>query len=129
MATVAANNSRLSIIIPVLNEEGRIQSTLESLQPLRSKGHEIIVVDGGSHDTTISRCASLADHILQSPPGRATQMQAGAIVSSGDILWFLHADSSVPGQADSHITEALADANVDWGRFDISLHEENPLLR
>ena len=129
MATVAANNSRLSIIIPALNEEGRIQSTLEPLQSLRLKGHEIIVVDGGSHDTTISRCAPLADHVLQSPPGRATQMQAGAAVSSGDILWFLHADSSVPGQADRHINESLADANADWGRFDISLDDNHPLLR
>lgn len=129
MATVAANNNRLSIIIPVLNEEGRIQSTLEPLQSLRLNGHEIIVVDGGSHDTTISRCESLANHVLQSPPGRATQMQAGAAVSSGDILWFLHADSSVPGQADSHITKSLADGNADWGRFDISLDDHHPLLR
>lgn len=129
MATVAANNNRLSIIIPVLNEEGRIQSTLEPLQGLRLKGHEIIVVDGGSQDTTISRCVPLADHVLQSPPGRATQMQAGAAVSSGDILWFLHADSTVPGQAQRHITGALADANADWGRFDISLDDDHPLLR
>ena len=129
MATVAVDNNRLSIIIPVLNEEGRIQSTLEPLQSLRLKGHEIIVVDGGSHDTTISRCAPLADHVLQSPPGRATQMQAGAAVSSGDILWFLHADSCVPGQADRHINESLADANSDWGRFDISLDDSHPLLR
>ena len=129
MATVAANNSRLSIIIPALNEEGRIQSTLEPLQGLRLKGHEIIVVDGGSHDTTISRCAPLADQVLQSPPGRATQMQAGAAASSGDILWFLHADSSVPGQADRHISESLADANADWGRFDISLDDGHLLLR
>lgn len=129
MATVAANNNRLSIIIPVLNEEGRIQSTLEPLQGLRLKGHEIIVVDGGSQDTTISRCAPLADHVLQSPPGRATQMQAGAAVSSGDILWFLHADSTVPGQAQRHITGALADAKADWGRFDISLDDDHPLLR
>jgi rSAM/selenodomain-associated transferase 2 len=128
VTTVAADN-RLSVIIPVLDEAGCIQATLESLQPLRSKGHEIIVVDGGSRDASISLSEPLVDHILQSSPGRATQMQAGTTVSSGDILWFLHADSNIPGHADSLITRSLADSKSDWGRFDITLDENHPLLR
>lgn len=129
MATAAANDNRLSIIIPVLNEAGRIQVTLEPLQILRQNGHEIIVVDGGSHDATRSLCAPLVDRVLQSPPGRARQMQAGAALASGDILWFLHADSSVPAHADDLICDSLAVSNTDWGRFDVALDNDHALLR
>ena len=129
MATAAANGNRLSIIIPVLNEAGRIQAALEPLQTLRQNGHEIIVVDGGSQDATRSLCVPLVDRVLQSPPGRARQMQAGAALASGDILWFLHADSSVPAHADGLICDSLAASNADWGRFDIALDEDHALLR
>ena len=129
MATAAANGNRLSIIIPVLNEAGRIQAALEPLQTLRQNGHEIIVVDGGSQDATRSLCVPLVDRVLQSPPGRARQMQAGAALASGDILWFLHADSNVPAHADGLICDSLAASNADWGRFDIALDNEHALLR
>jgi len=129
VATAAANGNRLSIVIPVLNEAGRIQATLEPLQTLRQNGHEIIVVDGGSQDATRSLCAPLVDRVLQSPPGRARQMQAGAALASGDILWFLHADSSVPAHADELICDSLAVSNADWGRFDIALDNDHALLR
>ena len=129
MATAAANGNRLSIIIPVLNEAGRIQAALEPLQTLRQNGHEIIVVDGGSQDATRSLCVPLVDRVLQSPPGRARQMQAGAALASGDILWFLHADSSVPAHADELICDSLAVSNADWGRFDIALDNDHALLR
>ena len=128
MATAAANGNRLSIIIPVLNEAGRIQAALEPLQTLRQNGHEIIVVDGGSQDATRSLCVPLVDRVLQSPPGRARQMQAGAALASGDILWFLHADSSIPAHADDLICNSLAVSNADWGRFDVALDDDHPLL-
>ena len=129
MATAAANGNRLSIIIPVLNEAGRIQAALEPLQTLRQNGHEIIVVDGGSQDATRSLCVPLVDRVLQSPPGRARQMQAGAALASGDIMWFLHADSIVHTHADGLICDSLAVSNADWGRFDIALDNDHALLR
>ena len=129
MATVAADTERLSVIIPALNEAGCIQSTLEPLQSLRRRGHEIILVDGGSSDDTCALGHALVDRILQSPPGRARQMLAGASVASGQILWFLHADSHVPAHADSIIQQALRRAHADWGHFDISLTGSHPLLK
>jgi rSAM/selenodomain-associated transferase 2 len=129
MATVAADNSKLSIIIPALNEAGCIQSTLERLQPLRLRGHEIILVDGGSTDATLALSQALADNVLLSPPGRGLQMQTGAAIARGDVLWFLHADSSIPVRADSLILEALHRSHAGWGRFDITFTDNHRLLQ
>ena len=129
MAIVAVNSGLISVIIPTLNEAGCIQSTLEPLQPLRSRGHEIILVDGGSSDATCALGQPLVDRVLQSPPGRARQMRAGAAVASGRLLWFLHADSHIPPHADTLILETLGRMHADWGRFDISLTDTHPLLK
>jgi len=129
MATAAVNNGQISVIIPTLNEAGCIHSTLTPLQPLRTRGHEIILVDGGSSDATCTLGQTLVDQVLQSPPGRATQMRAGATAARGQILWFLHADSQIPPHADSLILEALDRADADWGRFDIALADNHLLLR
>ena len=129
MAIDAVNSGLLSVIIPTLNEAVCIQSTLEPLQPLRSRGHEIILVDGGSSDATCALGQPLVDRVLQSPPGRARQMRAGAAVASGRLLWFLHADSHIPPHADTLILETLGRMHADWGRFDISLTDTHPLLK
>jgi rSAM/selenodomain-associated transferase 2 len=128
VATAAANNRQLSVIIPTLNEAGCIQSTLEALQSLRSRGHEIILVDGGSSDATLSLGQPLVDRVVKTLPGRAHQMQAGADIARGDILWFLHADSNVPDATDTLIREALEKAQAGWGRFDIAFTDGHPLL-
>jgi rSAM/selenodomain-associated transferase 2 len=129
VATVAASAGQLSIIIPALNEAGCIQSTLEGLQPLRSRGHEIILVDGGSSDATLALSRPLVDRVLQASPGRAQQMQAGAALSGGSVLWFLHADSKVPVDADKLIMAAMGRTQADWGRFDIAFTDSHPLLK
>jgi len=129
MATFAADNRQLSVIIPALNEAGCIQSTLERLQPLRLHGHEIILVDGGSTDATLALSQAMVDKILLSPPGRGLQMQAGAAIAHGSVLWFLHADCSIPAGADTLILEALRGTRADWGRFDITFMDQHPLLQ
>jgi len=70
---------KISIIIPVLNEENHIVGSLQHLQQYRSQGHEVIVVDGGSKDDTLARVHGLADITTQSKPGRAWQMNTGAL--------------------------------------------------
>jgi len=129
MATVAADSGQLSVIIPALNEAGCILSTLERLQPLRLRGHEIILIDGGSTDDTMALSQALVDRVLQSPPGRGRQMQAGAVVARGSVLWFLHADSRIPVRADTRILDALHRTQAGWGRFDISFVDGHPLLQ
>lgn len=115
---------RLSIVIPALNEAENIPSTLRRLQPLRRRGHEIILVDGGSTDRTVELAAPLADRVLSGPRGRSLQMNRGAAAASGDVLLFLHADTDLPPDCDRLIAAALAGAEG-WGRFDVRLSGRN----
>lgn len=114
----------LSIIVPTLNEAGAIAPALKRLEPLRRRGTEVIVVDGGSGDDTAALARPLADRVIDAPRGRASQMNAGAAVAAGDMLLFLHADTVLPEGAD-----ALVDAGHAWGRFDVRIDGRHPLLR
>ncbi|MDP2972055.1 MAG: TIGR04283 family arsenosugar biosynthesis glycosyltransferase [Deltaproteobacteria bacterium] len=120
---------KISIIMPVLNEAPAIAQTLIALQPLREAGHEVIVVDGGSHDDTITFSKPYADKIIQGPRGRSRQMNAGAKLASGEILLFLHGDTFLPGRADRLIIEGMNRKGSGWGRFDVKLSGKHPLLR
>lgn len=117
---------QLSIIIPVLNEAPNIPHALTRLLPLQARGVRVIVVDGGSSDDTRMLATPLADLVLESPPGRAAQMNAGAAVAHGDALLFLHADTMLPPNADALIAAALRDHH--WGRFDVAIGGTHPLL-
>lgn len=112
-------DKRISIIIPALNEAVTIGATLKALQPMRVRGCEVIVVDGGSDDETLRIAKPLADKIMTSTRGRAAQMAVGADCASHPVLWFLHADTQVVPDADTYIHEALG--AHDWGRFNITL--------
>ncbi|MBF0256324.1 MAG: TIGR04283 family arsenosugar biosynthesis glycosyltransferase [Gammaproteobacteria bacterium] len=117
----------LSLIIPTCNEGRSIRATLLALQSLRANGNELILVDGGSEDDTQAIARPLVDRLLVTAPGRGGQMAAGAEVARQPILWFLHADTLAPVQADRLIESALADAG--WGRFDVRLTGAHPLFR
>ena len=119
---------RLSIIIPVLNEAASLEGSLQPLQGLRAAGHEVIVVDGGSRDGTRDVAAPLADRLIEAPPGRARQMNAGAGSAGGEVLIFLHADTFLPVGAERSIVAAL-ERGRQWGRFDVRLSGRHPLLR
>jgi len=117
----------VSIIIPVLNEETSIKELLQQLQGYRAQGHEVIVVDGGSVDQTVSISSGLSDKIIKSESGRAVQMNSGALQSKNAVLWFLHADTLIPEKAVENIQVALNKS--DWGRFNIKLSGTNSLFR
>lgn len=119
---------RISIVIPVLNEEARIVSCLERLRPPRSRGHEVIVVDGGSADATRALAAPLCDRLVRSRPGRAAQMNLGARFAGGDVILFLHADCQLPECGDQAIVQALAGSKSGWGWFDARLRGRAPVF-
>ena len=119
---------RLSIIIPALNECAAIGPTLACLQAARGRGHEVILVDGGSSDGTPARCTGQVDRLLFSARGRARQMNTGAALAQGDVLLFLHADTLAPDDVDRLIAAALAQ-EPGWGHFDVRLSGRQPLLR
>jgi rSAM/selenodomain-associated transferase 2 len=111
----------LSIIIPVLNEAEHITGALSALAPLRRRGMEVIVVDGGSSDATVQYAGTSADRVISSPHGRALQMNAGAAIARSEVLLFLHADTALPQDADRLVLDAIGRSRRVWGRFDVRI--------
>jgi rSAM/selenodomain-associated transferase 2 len=120
--------SKLSIIVPVLNEGEGIAATLDALADLRALGTDVIVVDGGSRDATIQRARLRADRVIPAPRGRALQMNAGAAKATGDVLLFLHADTRLPRDADHVLLNGLERSGRAWGRFNVKIEGRSPLL-
>ena len=113
----------ISVIIPTLNEEKSLPQTLACLSA--SGVTEVVIVDGGSLDKTISIaeafCAKTSNaRIVTAPAGRARQMNEGAKASQGDILLFLHADTQLPAEARLMIEAALTNPAVGGGRFNVT---------
>jgi rSAM/selenodomain-associated transferase 2 len=99
----------ISVIIPTYNEADVINSLIRYLikNDRERSVQEIIVVDGGSVDATCSLAHSAGADVIQSQkPGRAIQMNVGAKHASGDVLYFLHADSLPPEDYLGHIHSA-----------------------
>jgi rSAM/selenodomain-associated transferase 2 len=119
---------KLSIVMPTLNEAAGVAELLAALRPLRHRGHELIVVDGGSTDGTAGLAARDADAVLHAPRGRAAQMNAGAAAAGGQVLLFLHADTRLPPLADVLIQQAVA-GGCAWGRFDVRIEGRPRVLR
>jgi rSAM/selenodomain-associated transferase 2 len=119
---------KLSVIVPVLDEEAGIADALTALAPLRQRGAEVIVVDGGSRDGTVELARPLADRVIAASRGRGAQMNAGAAAASGDALLFLHADTRLPADADRMILDGLNASSWQWGRFDVRIAGRSPLL-
>jgi rSAM/selenodomain-associated transferase 2 len=117
---------RLTIVIPVLNEAAIVVAALQGLAPLRARGAEVIVADGGSHDGTANLAAPLADRVITVRRGRGAPLNAGAALGCGDALLFLHADTALPNDADRLIAAALA--RRAWGRFDLRIAGCHPFL-
>jgi rSAM/selenodomain-associated transferase 2 len=123
---------KLSVIVPMLNEEGAIGATLEALRaggaPERERDTEIIVVDGGSADRSVEIAGPRCDQLIEGPRGRGRQMNAGAAVATGEVLAFVHADTMVPVSFAYDIHFALREARVAGGRFDVAFDYHSPAL-
>ncbi|RMH31166.1 MAG: glycosyltransferase [Nitrospirae bacterium] len=119
----------IAVIIPTLNEAPTLQRLLPGVIALGFE--EIVVVDGGSHDQTLARAASIFEQhayphgrCVPSARGRAVQMNTGAATCRSDILLFLHADTQLPVEAKSIIQRALRDPAAVGGRFDVRFEHD-----
>ncbi len=119
----------LSVIVPTLNEATGIAASLAPLQPLRGQRLEIIVVDGGSDDSTREIAAELADRIMTAPRGRASQMNAGAKIANGETLLFLHADTRLSAAAVAQLDHICNGTGPAWGHFSVRPDTDRPLFR
>jgi rSAM/selenodomain-associated transferase 2 len=117
----------ISIIIPTLNEAGNIQEAIISSQV--GSNIEIIVVDGGSEDETLLIAQSLGVKVMISRPGRANQMNVGAMAASGEILLFLHADTLLPTGFEEMIRTTLIKPGIVAGAFALRINAPNWGLR
>lgn len=110
--------SRVSIIIPTLNEGSCLGRTLRQLSILDPPAFEVLVVDGGSEDETVKIALSAEVCLVHSEgKGRSVQLNQGAEVATGEILCFLHADTAVPDDLVSVIEKTLADPTIAGGGF------------
>lgn len=120
---------KLSIIIPVLNEEREISGALASVLSVTGEtAVEVIVVDGGSDDSSVETVRRIGGVRLVEY-GRAVrglQMNAGASVARGDILLFLHADVRLPWSAASAVSQALSRSRASGGCFQIRFPMKSP---
>lgn len=119
--------SPLCVVMPVLNEAQAIEATLQALAPLRQCGARVVVVDGGSEDDTMAKARPHADAVISAPRGRAAQMNAGAALGWGEVLLFLHADTTLPDGADERLLQALTQGHL-WGRFDVRIAGRHRML-
>lgn len=117
----------ISIIIPTINEESSLASSIQTAQP--GEGVEIIVADGGSSDQTVEIAHSLQVKVVHSKTGRARQMNAGVRESRGDILLFLHADTLLPKGYDTCVRRILSAPSIAVGAFRLALDEPGISLR
>ena len=127
-ASVCGSGIKISIIVPVLNEEINLPNILSSLQSFRSKGHEVVIVDGDSSDNSLLLAQEGADIVIVSKAGRALQMNSGAAVATGDIFLFLHCDTFLPDNALKLVASNYQKENY-WGRFDVQLSSNKFVFR
>ena len=109
-----SRSALLSVIVPTLNEEVLLPRTLASAARADA---EVIVVDGGSTDRTVPIADRMGARVIESPPGRARQMNAGAAEAAGELLLFLHADTLLPAGYQADVRRVLDDPAVAGGAF------------
>ncbi len=113
----------VSIIVPVLNESLNIVGSIQRISR-DFPGCELIVVDGGSSDNSVELASQYAK-VITSEPGRALQMNTGAMAASAEVLWFIHADVEVDASALHQIREALENEEVVGGGLSLRFEKRS----
>jgi rSAM/selenodomain-associated transferase 2 len=118
---------KISVIIPTLNEALILEKSIAEIHC--HSPHEIIIADGGSEDNTLGIAEKFGLSIVESPPGRASQMNAGAKTATGDVLLFLHADSRVDADSFQKMAVVMKQENKVGGAFSLAIESEKPSLK
>ncbi|MEM1368071.1 MAG: TIGR04283 family arsenosugar biosynthesis glycosyltransferase [Cyanobacteria bacterium P01_H01_bin.15] len=128
MASVIKQTPQISIVIPVLNEAAGIQTTLASIG--MGAPWEILLVDGGSQDRTCAIAMAYAQEYqlnlrrVDSAPGRGRQMNVGAEQATGEMMLFLHGDTTLPPDFGAQILALLQLPRIVGGAFQLSIRAE-----
>ncbi|MDX1664460.1 MAG: TIGR04283 family arsenosugar biosynthesis glycosyltransferase [Candidatus Promineifilaceae bacterium] len=105
-----------SVIVPAINEAEMIEVCVRHIRQLEPQV-EVIVADGGSDDGTAGRAWAAGARVCYAPRGRGPQCNAGANLSTGDVLLFLHADTRLPANAFSLLRREFANRRLQVGTF------------
>jgi len=111
--------NKISVIIITLNEERYVERLLKQLS--NERDIELIVSDGGSIDRTARVAKRYTEKVIVGERGRGVQLNVGAALATGDILWFLHADSIPPNNFKHHIVNSLRSPSVAGGAFKLEI--------
>ena len=121
---------KISIIIPILNEAEVITQTLSALQPLRARGHEVIVVDGGSEDASLMQSQPLADRVIHGPTGSFPPDECRSLNRQWrDPPFFTCGHLFARRCGSPHHFKHEAERGRIWGHFDVRLSGKHPLFR
>lgn len=119
----------ISVIIPTINEEKSLGNLLSVLSS-SSIEHEVIIADGGSTDATTEIAKSQKARVVSAELGRGEQLNEGAQIASGEILWFLHADSIIEATAlDSIVKHLNQEDTIIGGNFQIAYDGDKTIDR
>jgi rSAM/selenodomain-associated transferase 2 len=117
---------KIAVVIPALDEEGSVAAAVASA---RAQDVEVWVVDGESRDATARRAQDAGARLLEAPPGRARQLEAGARAAGGEVLLFLHADTRLPPGWERSVESACNDPAVAGGCFRLRFEGSGAALR
>lgn len=109
----------LSIIVPILNDAAILDERLQALHVLRTRGNEILAVDGGSRDGSVTIARKYVDRVLMSGAGRALQMNSGSEYASHEIFLFLPVEIRLPDNADVLVEQTMQTTGAQWGYFEL----------
>lgn len=120
----------ISIILPVWKETSIINHTVANILSLDYKGDvEIIVVDGSAEGETIHALQNKGVRRAVSEKGRSRQMNTGATIARGGILFFLHADTLLPRDALRAISSVMQGRELVGGAFDLGIDSPRSVFR
>jgi rSAM/selenodomain-associated transferase 2 len=120
---------QISIVIPTLNEAPRLEALIEALQLMGGPEREIVVSDGGSSDETTTIARQKGVLVAESARGRGAQLNAGASVASGGILWFVHADARAHRRSLEYLDRCAENSQLCGGNFRLRFDEQTPATR
>lgn len=131
LSTPGPHSPSVAVVVPVLNELNSIDSCMQQLLGQHDFS-DIVIVDGGSTDGTLTELAVYANNprisLVSSEPGRGRQMNAGAAACLSDVILFLHADTRLPDNAIISVKNAIT-TGAEWGRFNVRINDASLLLR
>lgn len=121
---------RVSVIVPTLGEQDRVNALIDHLRVIGyGLDPEIVVVDATPGQATLAAIARPGVIGLAHKPGRAGQLNAGAAASRGEVLLFLHADTRLPSGALADVVAVCRDGRAGAGAFSLGFATDRPLLR